>query len=80
MIWLGTYTTSPEAARAYDAGIFYTHKSIPFNFQDSEGSFPPLPKHLSLHDFDPVVMDEIKLFVKEKALEAAMREKVTTPQ
>ncbi|CAK9235132.1 unnamed protein product [Sphagnum troendelagicum] len=25
-------------------------------------------------------MDEIKLFVKEKALEAAMREKVTTPQ
>jgi hypothetical protein len=80
MIWLGTYATSPEAARAYDAGIFYTHKIIPFNFQDSEGSFPPLPEHLSLHDFDPVVMDEINLFVKEKALEAAMREKVTTTQ
>ncbi|CAM6048846.1 unnamed protein product [Sphagnum compactum] len=79
-IWLGTYTTSPEAARAYDAGIFYTGKSIPFNFQDSKGSFPPLPEHLSLDDFDPVVMDEIKVFVKEKALEAAMREKVTTTQ
>jgi hypothetical protein len=79
-IWLGTYTTSPEAARAYDAGIFYTGKSIPFNFQDSADSFPPLPKHLSLEDFDPVVMNEIKVFVKEKALEAAMREKVTTTQ
>jgi hypothetical protein len=79
-IWLGTYTTSPEAARAYDAGIFYTGKSIPFNFQDSEGSFPPLPGHLSLEDFDPVVMHDIKVFVKEKALEAAMREKVTTTQ
>ncbi len=79
-IWLGTYTTSPEAARAYDAGIFYTGKSIPFNFQDSEGSFPPLPEHLSLDDFNPDVMGEIKVFVKEKALEAAMREKVTTIQ
>jgi hypothetical protein len=79
-IWLGTFPTSPEAARAYDAGIFYTGKSIPFNFQDSKDSFPPLPKHLSLEDFDPVVMEEIKVFVKEKALEAAMREKVTTTQ
>ncbi|CAK9226110.1 unnamed protein product [Sphagnum troendelagicum] len=79
-IWLGTYTTSPEAARAYDAGIFYTGKSIPFNFQDSEGSFPPLPKHLSLDDFDPDVMHKIKVFVKEKALQAATREKVTTTQ
>ncbi len=79
-IWLGTYTTSPEAARAYDAGIFYTGKSIAFNFQDSEGSFPPLPKHLSLDNFDPDVMHEIKVFVKEKALQAATREKVTTTQ
>ncbi len=79
-IWLGTYTTSPEAARAYDAGIFYTGKSIPFNFQDSENSFPPLPEHLSLDDFNPDVMEEIKVFVKEKALEAAIREKVTTTQ
>jgi hypothetical protein len=72
-IWLGTYQTSPEAARAYDAGIFYTGKCIPYNFQESEGSFPPLPKHLSLANFDPDVMEQSKVFVKQRAVEAAMR-------
>jgi hypothetical protein len=72
-IWLGTYTTSPEAARAFDAGIFYTRKNIPFNFQESEGTFPPLPEHLSIANSDPEVMDQIKWFVKEQAQKAAKR-------
>ncbi len=72
-IWLGTYPTSPEAARAYDAGIFYTGKSIPYNFQESKESFSPLPEHLSLDDSDPEIMDQITCFVKGKAREAARR-------
>ncbi len=79
-IWLGTYHTSPEAARAYDAGIFYTGKNIPYNFQESEGSFPPLPKHLSLDNFDPDVMEQSKVFVKQQAAEAATRRKVPSSQ
>jgi hypothetical protein len=74
-IWLGTYPTSPEAARAYDAGIFYTGKSIPYNFQESKDSFSPLPEHLSLDDSDPEIMDQITCFVKAKAREAAKRSK-----
>ncbi len=35
-VWLGTYATEEEAARAFDAGIFYYRKSnIPYNFSDS---------------------------------------------
>jgi hypothetical protein len=75
-IWLGTYTTLFEAALAYDAGIFYTGKSIPFNFEESEGSFPPLPEHLSLADFRAENMDKVKTFVKEQALKAARRAKL----
>ncbi|CAM6043024.1 unnamed protein product [Sphagnum compactum] len=74
-IWLGTYPTSLEAARAYDAGIFYTGKSIPYNFQESKDSFSPLPEHLSLDDSDPEIMDQITFFVKVKAREAARRGK-----
>jgi hypothetical protein len=77
-IWLGTYHTSPEAARAYDAGIFYTGKSVDYNFQESEGSFPPFPKHLSLDNFDPDVMEQSKVFVKEQAVEAARRSNFTS--
>ncbi len=72
-IWLGTYPTSPEAARAYDAGIFYTGKCIPYNFQESKESFSPLPEHLSLDDSDPEIMEKITSFVKGKAREAARR-------
>jgi hypothetical protein len=75
-IWLGTYTTLFEAALAYDAGIFYTGKNIPFNFEESEGSFPPLPEHLSLADFRAENMDKVKTFVKEQALKAARRAKL----
>jgi hypothetical protein len=74
-IWLGTYPTSPEAARAYDAGIFYTGKSIPYNFQESKDFFSPLPEYLSLDESDPETMDQITCFVKGKAREAAKRGK-----
>jgi hypothetical protein len=79
-IWLGTFRTSLEAAQAYDAGIFYTGKSIAYNFPESKGSFPPFPKHLSLDNFDPDVMEQSKMFVKERAVEAARRRKVPRSQ
>lgn len=51
-VWLGTYCTREEAARAYDAGIFYYHKcKIPYNFPDSPKLFPAInegPKEVSV--------------------------------
>lgn len=71
-IWLGTYNTSIEAAGAYDAGVFYTKKpNTKYNFQSSEGAFPPLPSHLHLDGVDS--MEEIKLFVQNQARQAARR-------
>jgi hypothetical protein len=71
-IWLGTYTTSREAAGAYDAGVFYTKKAnTKYNFQSSAGAFPPLPAHLRLDRADS--HEEIKLFVQAQAKLAAHR-------
>lgn len=71
-IWLGTYTTSREAAGAYDAGVFYTKKAnTKYNFQTSVGAFPPLPAHLRLDR--PDTHEEIKLFVQAQAKLAARR-------
>ncbi len=40
-VWLGTYETEEEAARAFDAGIFYYRKfNIPYNFSDSPEVLP----------------------------------------
>jgi hypothetical protein len=40
-VWLGTYATEEEAARAFDAGIFYYRKlNIPYNFSDSPEVLP----------------------------------------
>lgn len=73
-IWLGTYNTMVEASRAYDAGIFYTKKALPFYYPDSQGSFPDLPSHLSLRmDEDPAKLEEVKQFIKVQALKASKR-------
>ena len=73
-IWLGTYSTEWEACRAYDAGIFYTKKALPFHYPDSKGSFPDLPPHLSLGvDEDPRKLEEVKQFIKAEALKASKR-------
>nr|PNR32151.1 hypothetical protein PHYPA_026276 [Physcomitrium patens] len=63
-IWLGTYKTAEEAARAYDVGIFYTGKKIPLNFPDSMENLPELPCGS---------WEEIAPFVKKQAVSAAKR-------
>jgi hypothetical protein len=71
-IWLGTYKTAHEAARAYDAGIFYVGKDIPRNFHDSVTSFVAVPP-VSQEDFCPSSMKEFKVFIKAQAAKAARR-------
>lgn len=63
-IWLGTYKTPEEAARAYDVGIHYTGKKIPLNFPDSMPNLPELPRG---------TWEEIAPFVKKQAVSAAKR-------
>lgn len=63
-IWLGTYKTPEEAARAYDVGIHYTGKKIPLNFPDSMPNLPELPRGS---------WEEIAPFVKKQAVSAAKR-------
>ncbi len=46
-IWLGTYRTAAEAATAFDVGIFYTGKKIPFNFPETAKLLPPLDENLT---------------------------------
>jgi EREBP-like factor len=63
-IWLGTYKTPEEAARAYDVGIYYTGKKIPLNFPDSVPDLPALPC---------ASWEENAPFVKKQAVFAAKR-------
>jgi len=73
-IWLGTYRTAHEAARAYDAGIFYTRKKIDLNFHDSATSFVEIPR-VSLEEAQKSEsnMQKFQFFVKEQAAKAARR-------
>jgi hypothetical protein len=64
-IWLGTYKTAEEAARAFDAGIFYTKKRIQYNFEDSPDILEPLP--------DDLTPEEEHIEIQKKAKAAAAR-------
>ncbi|CAM6045591.1 unnamed protein product [Sphagnum compactum] len=73
-IWLGTYDTPTEAARAYDAGIFYFRKKIDLNFHDSVTSFVAIPP-VSLEEAHKSASNknEFIVFVREQAAKAARR-------
>lgn len=64
-IWLGTYKTAEEAARAFDAGIFYTKKPIQYNFEDSPTILEPLP--------DDLTPEQEHVEIQKKAKAAAAR-------
>lgn len=66
-IWLGTYKTPEEAARAYDVGIFYTGKKIPLNFPELVPILPALPGGS---------WEENAPFVKKQAVSAAKRARI----
>jgi len=67
-IWLGTYKSPEEAARAYDVGIHYTGKKILLNFPEFVKNLPELPQGLSWEELAP--------FVKKQTLTAAKRARV----
>lgn len=56
-----------DFCRISRSGVYYTKRSNTklYNFQVSEGAFPPLPPHLRLDR--PSDMEEIKLFVQHEA-------------
>jgi hypothetical protein len=64
-IWLGTYKSPEEVARAYDVGIHYIGKKIPLNFPESVKNLLELPEGLSWEELAPLV--------KKQALTAAKR-------
>lgn len=64
-IWLGTYKTAEEAARAFDAGIFYTKKPIQYNFEDSPELLEALP--------DDLTPEQEHIEIQKKAKAAAAR-------
>ncbi|KAH8948760.1 hypothetical protein BDL97_11G110500 [Sphagnum fallax] len=60
-IWLGTYKTAIEAARAFDAGIFYTGRKIPFNFPEFAKQLPPLDDNLTQDERHTAIQKRAKL-------------------
>jgi len=60
-IWLGTYKTAIEAARAFDAGIFYTGRKIPFNFPEFAKQLPPLDDNLTQDERHTAIQKHAKL-------------------
>jgi hypothetical protein len=65
-IWLGTYRTAAEAATAFDVGIFYTGKKIPFNFPETAKLLPPLDENLTQDERHVAIQKRAKLAAAAK--------------
>ncbi len=63
-IWLGTYKSLEEAARAYDVGIHYIGKKILLNFPESVKNFLDLPQELNWEELAPFVKKQAFIAVK----------------
>jgi len=77
-IGLGSYPTKEAAARAFDVGIYYTSKSVPFNISSPAAFLPLFPANLSFDKLEDV--RAIREFVRKEAQNfVAMNEKAKAP-
>lgn len=72
-IWLGTYRTAAEAATAFDVGIFYTGKKIPFNFPETAKLLPPLDENLTQDERHVAIQKRAKLAAAAKLQQQQQR-------
>lgn len=73
-VWLGTYETEEEAARAYDAGIFYYEKQKSFNFLDSQNVLPELDRSIDACAQCTFIKTQARLLARRRKPESMITE------
>lgn len=77
-VWLGSYDTFQEAAAAFDVGIYYYKKRIPYHFADSHAFLLNLPPSHTAEG-TPLGPEELRKTVQGQAKLAAQRVRRRAP-